>query len=122
QTCALPILNPSLEWLIDDRSTLTLEMDYLDDARTPDLGTVNLGENDVNAIYDLPHDVFLGFDSDRSQTKNTTVSVRLDRKLNDKLTLKGAYFQSFLELEDRGASLGAAVETEGEVQYNLRQR
>ena len=115
-------LNPSLEWLIDDKSTLTLEMDYLDDARTPDLGTINLGENDVNAIYDLPHDVFLGFDSDRSETKNSTFSVRLDRKLSDKLTLKGAYFQSFLELEDRGASLGDAVEVEGETRYNLRER
>src|SRR5690606_22840808 len=59
-------LNPSLEWLIDERSTLTLEMDYLDDARTPDLRTVNLGENDANPIYDPPHAVFLGFDSDRS--------------------------------------------------------
>ena len=115
-------LNPSLEWLIDDKSTLTLEMDYLDDSRTPDLGTINLGENDVNAIYDLPHDVFLGFDSDRSETKNSTFSVRLDRRLNEKLTIKGAYFQSFLELEDRGASLGSVVEVEGEPVYNLRSR
>lgn len=115
-------LNPSLEWLLDEKSTLTLEMDFLDDARTPDLGTVNLGESDVNAIYDLPHHVFLGFDSDRSETRNTTFSVRLDRLLSEKLTIKGAWFQSFLELEDRGASLGAAVEAEDGVQYNLRQR
>lgn len=115
-------LNPSLQWLIDDKSTLTLEMDYLDDSRTPDLGTINLGENDVNAIYDLPHNIFLGFDSDRSETKNSTFSVRLDRKLNENLTIKGAYFQSFLELEDRGASLGSVVEVEGEPVYNLRSR
>ncbi len=115
-------LNPSLEWLIDDKSTLTLEMDYFDDSRTPDLGTINLGENDVNAIYDLPHDVFFGFDSDRSETKNSTFSVRLDRKLNDKLTLKGAYFQSFLEFDDQGASLGGAVEVDGEPVYSLRSR
>src|SRR5690554_7936447 len=31
--------NPSLEWMIDDKSTLTVEMDYLDDTRTPDMGT-----------------------------------------------------------------------------------
>src|SRR5690606_12545308 len=65
---------------------------------------------------------FLGFDSDRSETKNSTLSIRLDRKLNDKLTLKGAYFMSFLELEDRGASLGDVIQQNGEDVYNLRGR
>src|SRR5690606_25546673 len=63
-------INPSLEWRIDNKTQLILEMDYLDDSRTPDLGTVNLAENDVNAIYDLDHNRFLGFKSDRAITKN----------------------------------------------------
>src|SRR5690554_2072544 len=54
-------LNPSLKWLVDEKTTLTMEMDYFNDGRTPDLGTVNLGENDENRIYDLPTSQFLGY-------------------------------------------------------------
>lgn len=115
-------LNPSLEWLLDDKSKLTLEMEYFDDSRTPDLGTVNLAENDVNAIYDLPYDVFLGFASDRSVTQNTTFSVRFERELTDQLALKAAFFNSSLELDDKGASLGDPVEVDGETLYHIRTR
>src|SRR5690554_6121572 len=83
--------NPSFEWVINDKTTLTLEMDHYYDTRTPDLGTVMLNENDINAIYDLPHSQFLGFKNDRSITQNTTYAIRMDRKLNDNLTLKGAF-------------------------------
>src|SRR5690554_30076 len=54
-------INPSVAWKVDDKTEVILEMDYLDDSRTPDLGTVNLGENDDNVIYDLPYNRFLGF-------------------------------------------------------------
>src|SRR5690554_5745414 len=79
--------NPSFEWVINDKTTLTLEMDHYYDTRTPDLGTVNLNENDINAIYDLPHSQFLGFKNDRSITQNTTYAIRMNRKLIDNLTL-----------------------------------
>lgn len=115
-------INPSLQWKIDDRSKITLEFDHFDDSRTPDLGTVNLGPNDQNAIYDLPSDTFLGFENDRSLTKNTTYSLRFDRQLNDKLTLKTAFYKSHLKLDDKGASLGSVVTTDDVEQYNLRTR
>ncbi|MGY0392910.1 TonB-dependent siderophore receptor [Bizionia sp. KMM 8389] len=115
-------INPSLEWRIDDKTKVTVEMDYFDDSRTPDVGTVNLAGNDVNAIYDLPYNQFLGFQNDRSNTQNSTYSVRLDRKLSDKLTLKAAYFKSGLGLDDKGAGLGDVVSIAGEPQYNLRER
>ena len=115
-------INPSLEWKVDDKTRITLEMDYFDDSRTPDLGTVNLAENDVNAIYDLPYDIFLGFENDRSITTNSTYAVRFSRELSDKLTLKAAYYKSNLDLDDKGASLGDPVEVNGETVYNLRNR
>lgn len=115
-------VNPSLAWRIDDKTSLIMEMDYFYDHRTPDLGTVNLAEEDVNAIYDLPHSQFLGFRDDRSITKNLTYSVRVDRKLNEKFSLKGAYYHSDLDLDDNGAGLGRAVSRDGAVQYNIRQR
>ncbi len=114
--------NPSFQWLIDDKTKITLEMDHYYDSRTPDLGTVNLDENDTNAIYDLPHSQFLGFKNDRSITKNTTYAIRMDRELNEKLILKGAFYSSTLNLDDKGASLGKAIETNDITQYNVRQR
>lgn len=115
-------INPSLQWKIDDRTKITLEFDHFDDSRTPDLGTVNLASNDVSAIYDLPTDQFLGFANDRSLTKNTTYSLRFDRQLNDKLTVKTAFYKSHLKLDDKGASLGSVVSIDDVEQYNLRTR
>ncbi|HLV40344.1 TonB-dependent receptor [Xanthomarina sp.] len=115
--------NPSLEWRVDNKTTLTLEMDYFDDNRTPDVGTVNLAENDINAIYDLPYDQFLGFKNDKALTKNTTYSVRFNRELTDKLNLVGAFYKSNLDLNDKGASLGNAIEDEFDNPiYNQRNR
>ena len=115
-------INPSLEWRIDNKTQLILEMDYLDDSRTPDLGTVNLAENDVNAIYDLDHNRFLGFRSDRANTKNATYALRLNRKLSDKLSIRGAFYKSNLDIDDKGAGLGKVVQMGGESIYNQRQR
>ncbi|MEH6406242.1 MAG: TonB-dependent receptor [Leeuwenhoekiella sp.] len=115
-------INPSLQWKLSNKTKLTLEMDYFDDSRTPDVGTVNLAENDVNAIYDLPHDVFLGYKNDRSITENTTYAIRLDHALTDKLTLKGAFYKSQLDLDDKGASMGDPIEEDGVPVYNMRNR
>lgn len=116
-------INPSFEWKVDPKSTITLEMDYFDDSRTPDLGTVNLAENDINAIYNLPSNQFLGYDNDKSLTKNATYSVRFNRDLTDKLSLKAALYTSSLNLDDKGASLGAVVKDgSGNAIYNQRKR
>ncbi len=114
--------NPSFEWKINDQTSITLELDHYYDSRTPDLGTVNLAENDTNAIYDLPHSQFLGFENDRSITQNTTYAIRMDRKLNEQLTLKGAFYSSSLKLDDKGASLGKTIVIDETPIYNIRQR
>ena len=85
-------INPSLAWKPNDKTSIILEMDYMDDSRTPDQGTINLGSYDVNNIYKLPNNRFMGFESDRSNTLNTTYAIRFDREINDKLTLKAGYF------------------------------
>lgn len=114
--------NPSFEWKINEKTTVTLELDHYYDSRTPDLGTVNLAENDVNAIYDLPYSQFLGFENDRSITQNTNYAIRMDHELSDKLTLKGAFYSSSLKLDDKGASLGKTIEENEVPIYNIRQR
>ena len=100
-------INPSFEWRPDELTTVTLEMDYLDDSRTPDLGTVNMASNDINAIYDLPYDQFLGFETDRTVTQNATYAARFNRVLTDKLNIRAAYYRSDLEISDVGASLSS---------------
>jgi len=115
-------VNPSLLWLIDEKTKFIAEMDYFNDSRTPDLGTINMAENDVNAIYHLPHNKFLGFKNDRSITKNTTYSLRLDRELSDKLELKVAFYNSDLILNDKGASLGSVIKENDNPIYNKRNR
>lgn len=116
-------INPSFQWKADDKTTVTFELDYFEDSRTPDVGTVNLGDNDQNLIYDLPYDQFLGFENDKSLTTNTTYAVRLDRELSDKLSLKGAYYKSNLDLDDKGASLGSVVsDVDGNAIYNQKSR
>lgn len=116
-------INPSLEWKVDTKTTITLEMDYFDDSRTPDLGTVNLADTDVNAIYNLPSNEFLGFENDKSLTKNATYSVRFNRDLTDKLSLKAALYKSNLDLDDIGASLGNNInDTSSNPIYNQKKR
>jgi len=116
-------INPSLEWKVDDKTTVTFEMDYFEDSRTPDVGTVNLSEDDENNIYDLPEDQFLGFENDKSLTTNSTYAIRFNRELTDKLSLKAAFYKSKLDLDDKGASLGSVVSDDlGDPIYNQRAR
>ena len=115
-------INPSLEWKPDDKTEVTLEMDYFSDSRTPHAGTVNLAENDQNAIYDLPYDVFLGFENDRNNTENTTYAIRVNRDLSEKLSLRAAYYRSNLELDNKGASFGNVVMENDVPVYNQRTR
>lgn len=97
-------INPSLEWRISPRTSLIVEMDYLHDSRTPDRGTVNLAADSVNALYDMPHDKFLGFKSDRIFTNQTTYSARMNHRLSDKLSLRLALVGSALNVDNTGAS------------------
>lgn len=116
-------INPSFQWKIDDKTKLTLEMDYLDDSRTPDLGTLNLADNDTNAIYDLPHSQYLGFTDDKNITENFTYSIRFNRNLNEKLSLQAAFYSSKLNFDGKRASLGSVVEDDnGNPIYNQRVR
>lgn len=89
-------INPSLAWKPNEKTTIYFEMDYMDDSVTPDQGTLNLGGYDTNNIYKLPNNRFMGFESDRASTENTTYAIRFDRELTDKLSIKAGLFSSDL--------------------------
>ena len=116
-------INPSLQFLLDKNTSIIAELDYYDDSRVPDYGTVNLGSVANNLIYDLPFEEFLGFDSDRSITQNTTYSLRLERTINKKLSLNAAFYGSSLFRDEKFADIyGSPVDTNGDPIYNLRNR
>ncbi|GAA4233711.1 TonB-dependent receptor [Postechiella marina] len=91
-------INPSLAWKPNDKTNIILEMDYTDNSVTPDQGTINLGGYDTNDIYKLPNDNFVGFDSDRTNSVNTTYAIRLEREISDNLSVKAGLFSSDLEI------------------------
>ncbi len=102
-------INPSLEWRPDAKTSLTLEMDYFNEKQAVDAGTVNLSlGNKMNQIYDLPSNRFLGFESDKTDTKHSTYTARLKRDLSDKLYLRAAMFYSNYDSDAIKTGLAAA--------------
>ncbi|MGM5631564.1 TonB-dependent receptor [Apibacter raozihei] len=83
-------VNPSFEWRPDDKTTVTLEMDYMNDNTTPDRGTTNLSEINTYNLLDTSKN-FFGWGTDNVNTKTTTYSAKIVRKLNDKLSLRAVY-------------------------------
>lgn len=115
-------INPSLEWRPNDMTTFTFEMDFLHDSRTPDRGTVNLAADSVYALYEMPHDKFTGFATDRVNTDNLTYSARFKRRLNDNYSVRVGFFGSMLDKSSTGATLSTLKDVKKTGAYNLRSR
>lgn len=99
-------INPSLAWQPDSKTSIILELDYLDDSRTADVGTVNLDPtNETNRIYEMPKDKFLGFDTDRQFVKTLSYGVRIKRDLTDKLYLRAAFVTNKLDVSGVASQL-----------------
>lgn len=110
-------INPSLEWRPDEKTIITFEMDYLNEDRTPDLGTINLAADSTEALYKLPRNQFLGFKTDNVNNKTATYATRITREIADKLSVRAAYFASAYNVDNTSASLSKATSD-----YNIRTR
>lgn len=107
-------LNPSLAWRPDSKTEIILEMDYLDDVRAFDPGTVNLSSDNLeNDIYELPMDRFLGFKGNNAIQKTSTYTARFRRDLAPKLYLRGAAYFSDYNSDAIVSSLKAMDRDEG---------
>lgn len=62
----------------------------------PDRGTVNLAADSVNALYKMPNNNFLGFDTDRAMTNNLTYALCFDRSLSDLFSVRIAFFGLYI--------------------------
>lgn len=114
--------NPSIAWQPDSRTHVVLEMDYLHDSRTPDRGTVNLSAMDVNNLYDMPHNKFLGFKSDRVYTNQVNYSLRVNREVARKLNFRVAVVGSSLSTDNTGASTSTLRNVTSTGDYNVLSR
>lgn len=99
-------INPSLEWRPDDKTTVTLEMDYMNDNRVPVNSAINLADMDVEALYEIPKDNFLGTRADNINTKTLTYAARITRYLTDNISVRAAYFKSSYEFDNLSTSVG----------------
>ncbi|WP_267740431.1 TonB-dependent receptor [Myroides injenensis] len=98
-------INPSLAWKIDDKTKLTLEMDYLYGDYTPDRGSVNLAPDYIDAMYDMPHNKFLGFKQDNMNVQALNYTARFERQLTDKLSVRLSTVNSIYKTDTEDSSI-----------------
>lgn len=111
-------INPSFEWRPDDKTAITLEMDYMNDHRTPYTSTVNLSDDSREDLYKMPYNKFLGFDNDHVENNTLTYAARITRQLSDNFSLRAAYFSSSYQVDNTSTSVSTVVNKE----YNKRRR
>jgi iron complex outermembrane receptor protein len=98
-------INPSFEWRPSDKTTITLEGDYLNENRTPVTSTVNFADQGTNALYEMPHSKFLGVKNDNVNTELLTYSARIKHYFTDKLSVRAAYYGSSYQVDNTSTSL-----------------
>ncbi|MCT4140503.1 TonB-dependent siderophore receptor [Elizabethkingia anophelis] len=98
-------VNPSITFRPDKMTNITVEMDYMNDRRTPDRGTVNLAAGDTEALYTMPKGKFLGFAEDRAKTETYNFMTSVDRKINDKFKVRAAFINSVSNIDTQAMSI-----------------
>lgn len=98
-------INPSLEWRPNEKTTINVELDYLNADVTPVTSTVNLGPISEEKLYDMPHSKFLGFKGENDNTKTLTYSTIINYQLTDLLNIRAAYFNSSYNVDNLSSSL-----------------
>ena len=100
-------INPSFEWRPSDKTTITIEGDYLNEDRTPVTSTVNFADISTNALWEMPHDKFLGLKNDNVNTEIMTYSGRIKHYLTDKISVRAAYFYSSYQVDNTSTAIKA---------------
>lgn len=111
-------INPSFAWRPNEQTTVTFEADYLQENRTPHGDAVNLGAADVNKLYLIPYDQFLGFSDDKVNNVMASYMFRVERKLTDKLKIRAALSSGSYMADNTSTGVGGAIQGD----YNLRAR
>lgn len=114
-------VNPSFAWKPDNKTELILEMDYLNDHSVPNRGTINIGTDTEENLYNMGHK-FTGFKSDLMKAENTTFAVRANREIAKNIEVRVGYFNSFYDSDSESATLSNFKDADGNIVYNKRTR
>ncbi|HIC8644390.1 ferrichrome-iron receptor [Elizabethkingia meningoseptica] len=98
-------VNPSVSFRPDKMTDITVEMDYMNDRRTPDRGTVNLADGTIEALYKMPKGKFLGFSQDLAKRETYNFMTTVDRKINDKFKVRAAFMNSVSNTDTQAMSI-----------------
>ncbi|WP_370520811.1 TonB-dependent siderophore receptor [Dysgonomonas sp. 25] len=115
-------INPSFEWRPNDKTTVNLEADYLNEDRTPVTSTVNLAADSVRALYDMPHNKFLGFRNDNTNTELMTYSARIKHYFNQNFSIRAALYGSSYQVDNTSTGLSTPNANKPGADYNIRNR
>lgn len=107
-------INPSLRWMPVDNLDIKLEMDYMDDKKTADPGTINLSkDNTENIMYDMPKNKFLGFENDKYINKVLTYSGTLKYDVDNNFYIKAGYYGAKLNSDGESTLLNQTANADG---------
>ena len=96
---------PVLEWRISDRTTLAVELEYLDDRRPFDRGIPAIGDE----VADVPLDTILGEPEDFLDVESFDVGYRLEHAFSDNWRLRNRFRYSTIDYLTRRAELDVNV-------------
>ncbi|MGJ1348514.1 TonB-dependent siderophore receptor [Sphingobacterium siyangense] len=114
-------LNPSLAWKPTDKTTITLEGDYFNDNRTPVNSAVNLNPSQgVNALYVIPNNKFLGFNSDNNNTEMNSFMAQINHELTDRWSIRASIATSSYQVDNQSSS--SSLIKDDAKQYNTFSR
>jgi len=106
-------LNPSLAWKPTERTTITLEGDYFNDNRTPVNSAVNRDTSQsVNALYVIPNNRFLGFNSDNNNTEIKSFMGQINHELSDRWSVRASFASSSYQVDNQSSSVGLIKDKE----------
>lgn len=113
-------VNPSIAFRPDDKTEIIAQMDYLYNNRTPNRGTVNLGNDETYAIYDIK-EKFFGFESDKTEEASYSYMISANRDLSKHFKIRAAYMA--VDNYNESISTGRLTTLKDQSNnYNLRKR
>ena len=100
---------PVLEWRIGDRTDLTVELEYLNDKRPYDSGTLALGDG----IVDIPRDRIVNEPDDSRRQETVLVGTTFNHQFSDRWQIRNAFRYFRAENDGRVAIPVSFDETTG---------
>lgn len=111
-------INFLLEWCLDDKISVIIEMDYLNDNCIFYISLVNLLKDMEENLYDMLYNKFLGFKNDNVNNKMLIYVVCIICQLIDNISVWVVYFGFLYKVDNISIFVKIVVNKE----YNMCRR